>query len=159
MKELRKYWVDRSDGPAVLMRYDVPANGITDNAHVNLWAQVELLQEQNAAQTQELDRLRAACAEWQEAVDAIRDRVLNERDAMAEMDFGNDRVNAVLSIIDDVMPCAPLGQPLLDERDKLKRALRGLRDELREYNPTDLDLTAADAALAGVDELSKEAGK
>ena len=69
---------------------------------------------QLATAQSELAAAQAACAEWQEAVDAIRDRVLNERDAMAEMDFGSDRVNAVLSIIDDVMPCAPLGQALLD---------------------------------------------
>ena len=81
---------------------------------------------QLAAAQAERDKAQAACAEWQEAVDAICDRVLNERDAMAEMDFGNDRVNAVLSIIDDVMPCAPLGQPLLDRLAKAEATIAKL---------------------------------
>lgn len=39
-----------------------------------------------------------------EAIGEIRDAVLNERFQMAEMDFGSDRVNAVLGIIDDNDP-------------------------------------------------------
>jgi len=86
----------------------------------------KILAEDLATAQSELAAAQAACAEWQEAVDAIRDRVLNERDAMAEMDFGNDRVNAVLSIIDDVMPCAPLGQPLLDRLAKAEATIAKL---------------------------------
>lgn len=39
-----------------------------------------------------------------EAIGEIRDAVLHERFQMAEMDFGSDRVNAVLGIIDDHDP-------------------------------------------------------
>ena len=39
-----------------------------------------------------------------EAIGEIRDAVLNERHQMAEMDFGPDRINAVLGVIDDHDP-------------------------------------------------------
>ena len=63
------------------------------------------------------------------------------------------------SLVCPILISADRMRVILDRAAKMERALRGLCDELREYNPTDLDLTAADAALAGVDELSKEAGK
>lgn len=39
-----------------------------------------------------------------EAIGEIRDVVLNERHQMAEMDFGPDRINAVIGVIDDHDP-------------------------------------------------------
>ena len=65
MKELRKYWMteDRK-----LMRYDEEAVGEPDNAHHNLWAQVELLQDQSTAQAAEIERLKADCAAYHQHI-------------------------------------------------------------------------------------------
>jgi hypothetical protein len=52
----------------------------------------------------EVDRLRARVTEWENALDTIRDSVLYERGPMAGEDYGPERVNAVLSIIDDNTP-------------------------------------------------------
>ena len=41
---------------------------------------------------------------WESALITIRDEVLNERGPMAGEDYGSERVNAVLSIIDDNTP-------------------------------------------------------
>lgn len=56
-----------------------------------------------AQQGEQIAALRAALEE-------IRDCVLNEREGMAEMNFGSDRVNAVLGIIDDRIDHAKIGR-------------------------------------------------
>ena len=174
MKELRRYWVaeDRR-----LMRYDEEAVGEPDNAHYNLWAQVELLQGQLDEQAQELDRLRADCAEmcvrdvhwcnflrfltdnWS-AMKRLVDAAKGDRAPVEQAERQVLIIEEALRIEKDRIANRPTGrssgQPLLDRAAKLETALRGLRDEIREYNPTDIDLTGADAALAGVAELEKE---
>lgn len=54
----------------------------------------------NAAIAEAADRI----AEYMDAMETIRDAVLNERFQMAEAGFSNDQVNAVLGIIDDHNP-------------------------------------------------------
>lgn len=56
-----------------------------------------------AQQGEQIAALRAALEE-------IRDCILNEREGMAEMNFGSDRVNAVLGIIDDRIDHAKIGR-------------------------------------------------
>lgn len=54
------------------------------------------------------ERAEAKLAASTKAIDDIRDAVLNERYQLAEMDFGSDRINAVLGIIDDaILSSAP----------------------------------------------------
>jgi len=73
--------------------------------------------------TRELAEAKAACAAWSKVVETIRDAVLHERGAMAELDFGSDRINAVLVEIDDATPDTNPGQAMLDESAKLRAAI------------------------------------
>jgi len=71
MKELRKYWITHDEPVGKLMRYDHEAVGQLDNAHCNLWAQVELLEEQHARLTTELEQAEGACAAMREVFEGL----------------------------------------------------------------------------------------
>jgi len=91
--------------------------------------------------TRERDEARAACAGWNEVVETIRDTVLHERGPMAEMDFGSDRINAVLAVIDEATPDVNPGYDLCAELDQLRAECRNTQasvmDRLIKNSPAD----------------------
>ena len=113
---------------------DVPCDDIAEWA-AHAWGNVEAnkayeAEEKLTAALAAQATAEAACETWAESYRDARDAILNERGAMAEMDFGSDRINAVLAELDDRLPPQNPGSALLDRLERAEKEYKELEAAL-----------------------------